>query len=54
MSDGEKDVWRDANDDEGDCLLRIRDRNFRRNRWGIRTGSDGGQEKSSLETEKVF
>lgn len=54
MSAGEKDVWSDASEDEGDCLLRMRDRNFRRNRCGIRTGSDGGQEKGSFEVVKVF
>lgn len=54
MSAGEKDVWSDASEDEGDCLLRMRDRNLRRKRCGIRTGSDGGQEKGSFEVVKVF
>lgn len=29
---GENEVWREATEDEGDCLLRNFDRNFRRMR----------------------
>lgn len=32
LSRGEIDVWREAKVEEGDCLLRILDRNFRRMR----------------------
>ena len=53
MSEGLKEVCREVREDEGDCRLRMRDRNFRRKRCGIRTGREGGQENPNLVDENM-
>ena len=53
MSEGLKEVCREVREDEGDCRLRMRDRNFRRKRCGMRIGREGGQENPSLVGENI-
>ena len=38
----------EANEDDGDCLLRTFERSLRRMRWGIKDGIEFGQENGSL------
>lgn len=45
VSAGDRDVSRVANEVDGDCLLRILERNLRRIRYGIMTGKDGSHER---------
>lgn len=44
VSAGETDVAKVAREVDGDCLLRILDRNLRRNRCGMMTGREGSHD----------
>ena len=51
VSDGDRDVWREDNDDAGDCLVLSFERSFRRNLCGTSICNDRhGSETLGLES----